>query len=280
MAGDKSKKNNADENKISRRAFVVGSGTVLAGGAIVGAAAAAAQGAAQQQKIVYPLAKKYLVYDSRGCAGCLGCMLACSLVHDGSTSLSYSRIQVHRAVLKMYPLDIHQNVCRQCPVPLCVDKCPTGACHVSTENGNVRMIDEGKCIGCQTCLNSCPQIPHRIIWDPTKKKCTKCDMCVNTPYYNKKGGPDGTQACVEACPSSSLKVVDELPEQADLRGYDRNLQPPPKPKPQMQPKPEAKPEAKPKPQQTTVEFNPRVDVSKLPPAPKVNSPASKSKPGN
>ena len=87
------------------------------------------------------------------------------------------------------------------------------------------------------CLNSCPQLPHRIIWNPAKKKATKCDLCVNTPYYNKKGGPDGAQACVEACPANSLRVVDEMPDQADLRGggeqnngYDRNLQPPPKAK--------------------------------------------------
>jgi protein NrfC len=281
MAGDNCKKNEAAEKKLSRRAFVVGSGTALAGGALGAAVAVTAtqEAVAAQQKANYPRSTRYLVYDSRGCAGCLGCMLACSLAHDGAASLSLSRIQVHRAVLKMYPLDIHQNVCRQCPVPLCVENCPTGACHVSTENGNIRMIDEAKCIGCQMCLNSCPQLPHRIIWDPAKKKCTKCDMCVNTPYYNKKGGPNGAQACVEACPSSSLRVVDELPEQADLRGYDRNLQPPPKPKPQMQPKPEAKTEAKPKPQ-ASEEFNPRVDVSKLPPAPVVNSPASKSKPGN
>jgi Fe-S-cluster-containing hydrogenase component 2 len=139
-------------------------------------------------------------------------------------------------VLNKYPSDIYQNVCRQCPVPLCVENCPTGACHVSAENGNVRMIDEAKCIGCQMCLNSCPHRPHRIIWNKAKNKCTKCDMCVNTPYYNKKGGPDGAQACVEACPANSLRVVDEMPEQADLRGsgdqtrgYDRNLQPPPKP---------------------------------------------------
>jgi len=231
MAGDNSKTNITEEKKLSRRAFVVGSGTVLAGGVIVGAAAsAAAQGTAQQQKANYPPSTKYLVYDSRGCAGCLGCMLACSLVHDGATSLSQSRIQVHRAVLKVYPLDIHQNVCRQCPVPLCVDRCPTGACHISTANGNVRMIDGEKCIGCQVCINSCPQLPHRIIWNPATKKASKCDMCVNTPYYNKKGGPGGIQACVEACPANALRVVDEMPEQADLRGYDRNLQPPPKPK--------------------------------------------------
>jgi len=233
MTGDNGKKNIVDEKKLSRRAFVVGSGTALAGGAISAAVAVTAAQeaeAAQQQKSSYPRSTRYLVYDSRGCAGCLACMLACSLVHDGATSLSTSRIQVHRAVLKIYPSDIHQNVCRQCPTPLCVDSCPTGACHVSAENGNVRMIDEAKCVGCQICLNACPQLPHRVIWDPTKKKCTKCDMCANTPYYNKKGGPDGAQACVEACPANSLRVVNELPEQADLRGYDRNLQPPPKPK--------------------------------------------------
>ena len=233
MAGDDKKTNSAEEKKLSRRAFVVGSGTALAGGALGAAVAVTGtqEATAAQQKANYPRSSKYLVFDSRGCAGCLGCMLACSLVHDGATSLSLSRIQVHRAVLKKYPLDIRQNVCRQCPVPLCVENCPTGACHVSAENGNIRMIDEDKCVGCQTCLNSCPQIPHRIIWDIAKKKATKCDMCVNTPHYNKKGGTGGAQACVEACPNGSLKIVDEMPDQADLRGYDRDLRPPAKPKP-------------------------------------------------
>ena len=234
MAGDNGKTNTTAGKKVSRRAFVVGGGTALAGGAIGAAAAVAAtQEAAQTQKASYPRSTKYLVYDSMNCAGCLSCMLSCSLVHEGATSLSLSRIQVHRAFLNKYPSDLRQNVCRQCPTPLCVDSCPTGACHVSAENGNVRMIDEGKCVGCQMCLKSCPQLPHRIIWNPAKRKCTKCDMCVDTPYYNKKGGPDGTQACVEFCPNGSLRVVDEMPEQADLRGggdrgYDRNLRPAPK----------------------------------------------------
>ena len=247
MAGDNNKKNTADRNKISRRAFVVRSGTTLAGGAISAATAVTVTqevNAAQQQKASYPRSTKYLVYDSRHCAGCLSCMLSCSLVHEGATSLCLSRIQVHRAVLNKYPSDLNQNICRQCPTPLCVDNCPTGACHVSAENSNIRMIDEAKCIGCQTCLNSCPQLPHRIIWDVAKKKAAKCDMCVNTPYYNKKGGPGGAQACVEACPNGSLRIVDDMPEQTDLRGggergYDRNLQPPAKPKPDAKTQPPA-----------------------------------------
>jgi ferredoxin len=51
-------------------------------------------------------------------------------------------------------------------------------------------------------------------------------MCTDTPYYNKKGGVNGTQACVEVCPANALKIVTELPDQTDISGYDRDLQPP------------------------------------------------------
>ena len=236
------------KKKFSRRDFVVGGGTVIASGALVVCSPAntlAATTPEPAETNPYPLSTAYLVYDSRHCAGCLGCMLACSLVHEGATSLSLSRIQVHRAVLAKYPLDIEQNVCRQCPEPLCVRNCPVGAAHVSAENGNIRMIDAEKCIGCQTCIRSCPYIPHRPIWNPVTNKSTKCDLCANTPYYNKKGGPGGSQACVEACPASALKVVAELPSQTDLSGYDRNLQPPPKSKPPMEAGPGAKPQTTP-----------------------------------
>lgn len=237
MAGDKKV-----DKKFSRRDFVVGSGTAIAGGAITALSPATQVAAAAES---YPLSTAYLVYDSKHCAGCYGCMIACSLVHEGEVSLSLSRIQIHRAVLAEYPLDISINVCRQCPEPLCVKNCPTGAAHVSAANGNIRMIDAEKCIGCETCIKSCPHIPHRTIWNPQTKKSTKCDMCVNTPYYNKKGGIGGSQACVEACPANALKIVNELPSQTDVSGYDRNLQPPRKPGGPFGPG--AKPKAKPAP---------------------------------
>ena len=120
------------------------------------------------------------------------------------------------------------NVCKQCPTPLCVKNCPTGACHISAENGNIRMIDAEKCIGCKTCIKICPHTPHRTIWNPKTEKATKCDLCTNTPFFNKKGGVDGAQACVEACPANALKVVTELPSDRS-GGYDRNLQPREKP---------------------------------------------------
>ena len=173
--------------------------------------------------ITYPLSEGYLVVDTTECSGCQSCMMACSLVHEGEASLSLSRIQVIRNPLGRFPEDISQEVCRQCVDPLCVQVCPTDACHVDTANGNVRVIDESKCIGCKLCLDACPFMPHRTIWNQKKGVATKCDLCINTPYWNETGGPDGKQACVEACPMKAIKLVTEVPMQLGTAGYDVNL---------------------------------------------------------
>ena len=228
MAKDKKSVPDKAAKKFSRRDFLAVGGTALAGGAL---AVYPAKTTAAIKEDEHALSTRYLVYDSKNCAGCYGCMLACSLVHEGETNLSLSRIQVHRAVLNEYPSDIEINVCRQCPEPLCVENCPTGACHISAENGNIRMIDAEECVGCKTCIESCPYIPHRPIWNHITEKAIKCDLCTDTPYYNKKGGINGAQACVEACVANALKVVKVLPDQTDISGYDRNLQPPRKANP-------------------------------------------------
>jgi protein NrfC len=230
MAGDpKAGSKGAAGKRFSRRHFVAGGGVVLAGGAL-------GSYTADTAAAVPPKSSAYLVYDSRQCAGCQSCMLACSLVHEGEASLSLSRIQVTRSVFTHYPYDIRMAVCRQCPEPLCVANCPTGACHIDTSNGNVRRTDESKCIGCQTCLKSCPFAPHRTVWKPAANKATKCDLCADSPYFSKPGGPSGHQACVVTCPMGALKIVHELPSQTDIGGYDVDLAPPPQPPGQSAPK--------------------------------------------
>jgi len=216
--------------KYSRRDFVAGGGAVLAGGALAAYAPATTLAATKAVKSPYPPSTGYLVCDSRRCSGCQSCMLACSLVHEGAVSISLSRIQVSRAILASYPYDIQISVCRQCPEPMCVKSCPAGACHVSAAYGNVRMIDAAKCIGCGECLKACPHSPHRTVWNSVSHKAAKCDLCANAPYFSKKGGPAGNQACVTTCPMGALKLVAELPSQTDISGYDVNLAPPPQPK--------------------------------------------------
>jgi protein NrfC len=214
MAGDqKTGSKEAAGKKFSRRHFVAGGGVVLAGGVLSSYTEATATPAKISD---YARSSAYLVYDSRLCAGCQSCMLACSLVHEGEASLSLARIQVSRSVLTHYPYDIQIAVCRQCPEPLCVANCPTGACHIDTSNG-------------KTCLKSCPFAPHRTIWKPAANKATKCDLCTDSPYFSKPGGTSGQQACVVTCPMGALKVVHELPAQIDIAGYDVDLAPPPPP---------------------------------------------------
>jgi protein NrfC len=231
---------------VLRRDFLTGGAAVAASALVCASGSAAALTPVQQQKISYDVSKGYLVYDSRLCLGCQSCMLACSLTHEGESTFSLSRIQIIRDApsFTKYPYDIVMSVCRQCVSPLCVQNCPTGACHVDGTNGNIRRIDQAKCIGCQRCIQSCPQRPHRTVWNPAKKKSTKCDLCADAPYWSQKGGPEGKQACVESCTVKALKLVADAPPQQDVNGYDINLAPAAKSLglPKMAPKPAAKQE--------------------------------------
>jgi protein NrfC len=217
------------KTKVLRRDFLVGSGTALAAGALTVFVPESANAAPAPAAATYEPSAGYIVYDSRLCLGCQSCMFACSMTHEGEANPSVSRIQIIRDApsFTKYPYDIVMSVCRQCVSPLCVQNCPTGACHVDAANGNVRLIDEQKCIGCKRCINSCPQRPHRPVWNAAKKKSTKCDLCINAPYWSRQGGPNGTPACVTNCPAKALKLVKEPPPQIDIAGYDVNLAPPP-----------------------------------------------------
>jgi protein NrfC len=220
-------KRSGKAKKVLRRDFLTRSAAIATGALVLGAPAVDSAEAAET-KVSYPASTGYLVYDSRLCWGCQSCMFACSTSHQGDANPALSRIQIIRDApsFTKYPLDITMAVCRQCVSPLCVQNCPVGAAHVDTEHGNVRVIDQNKCIGCKMCIQSCPQRPHRTVWNPFKNKSSKCDLCIDAPHWSKKGGPDGEQACVTICPSKALKVVHEAPPQEDVSGYDINLAPP------------------------------------------------------
>ena len=222
-----SKKAETKKNGVLRREFLTGGGAAIAAGVLGACAPESTAAAAAAAAPPYAPSAGYIVYDSRLCFGCQSCMFACSMTHEGEANPSVSRIQIIRdaPAFNKYPYDIVMSVCRQCVSPLCVENCPTGACHVDAETGNIRRIDEAKCVGCKRCINSCPQRPHRAIWNPAKKKSTKCDLCATAKHWDKKGGPDGVQACVSICPAKALKLVKEAPPQMDVSGYDVNLIP-------------------------------------------------------
>ncbi len=210
---------------VSRRQFVKATGTVYIA-AVAGCAGSAKQGSRlilTDVKADLPVCQGYIVVDKKKCQGCVTCMLACSLAHHGRENLSLSRIQILQDSFERWPEDLDMEQCRQCVEPECVKNCPTGALHVDTNNGNIRTVNRDECIGCMTCVNSCPFPPARAIWNHEDGHAQKCDLCADTPFWNEKGGPAGKQACVEMCPLKAIAFQKEVPVQKGDAGYEVNL---------------------------------------------------------
>jgi protein NrfC len=157
-------------------------------------------------------------------------MLACSLIHKGVESLSLSRIQVMQDPFASFPGDVRIGQCRQCVDPACVKACPTGALDADARYGNVRMVDESKCISCGLCSSACPYTPSRAFLvagqgDGDEAKSRKCDLCADAPYHweDAGGGLDGRQACVAVCPVGAIAFTAEIPAQDGDGGYSVNL---------------------------------------------------------
>ncbi len=167
----------------------------------------------------------YVLVDVKKCQGCLTCMLACSLAHEGRESLSLSRIQVMQNPFAKFPDDLTIEACRQCVEPECVRECPSGALSVDVDNGNVRSIDEELCEGCGGCVYTCPHAPSRAIWKHEEELASKCDLCAGAEHFSEDGGVGGRQACIEVCPVNAIKFQSAIPVQegdagnkVDLRG--------------------------------------------------------------
>jgi anaerobic dimethyl sulfoxide reductase subunit B (iron-sulfur subunit) len=73
----------------------------------------------------------------------------------------------------------------------------------SEEDGTVQH-DDGLCIGCQQCVNSCPYGVPRYF--PERTIVGKCYACKDTRDF------DGTPTCVAACPQRAIEfgLYDDL----------------------------------------------------------------------
>jgi len=219
--------------KISRRGFLQVTGAVVLGaGAGVGIAACGGEDRAVCAFEI-PASQGYLLVDTKKCQGCVTCMLACSLVHEGVASLSLARIQILQDSFESWPGDLSLQTCRQCVDPPCVRACPSGALQADPAYGYVRRVDTWRCIGCRRCVEVCPQTPSCPVAAPHEAyglavKSRKCDLCADTPYHwdPAGGGPDGKQACVEVCPVRAIAFTREVPEQEGDAGYEVNLRGP------------------------------------------------------
>ena len=81
--------------------------------------------------------------------------------------------------------------CRHCVNPLCVKGCISGA--LTMKDGMI-VIDENKCVGCFTCILSCPY--GAIMPDETGHAMQKCELCTRNAH--------GEPVCVQGCPNQAI----------------------------------------------------------------------------
>ena len=129
------------------------------------------------------------------CLGCHLCEFYCAAANSGKDlikAFKYSdkkpvpRIKVEEGSEVNFAVQ-----CRHCDGKACVKGCIAGA--LSIVDGVV-VCDENKCVGCYTCVLSCPF--GCIVIDEEGHRIQKCDLCTK----NHNGEP----ACVQGCPNKAI----------------------------------------------------------------------------
>lgn len=139
------------------------------------------------------------------CIGCRACESACRSewnIPDDPQSYRTKVLYDGEAQSKSGKISWLPVLCNQCDNPPCVHGCPTRASYKNKEDGIV-LIDADKCIGCKTCIVSCPY-EARYYNDKTSS-VDKCTFC--RPRIEKGIQP----ACVKACPLNA-RVFGDLNE--------------------------------------------------------------------
>ena len=151
-------------------------------------------------------------YDSQSCIRCFSCMVGCGaenrvrLQRDKKRPVDKTAADTLSHLLYLTPkvteIGIYPEArritafhhCRHCDTPQCKQDCPVNA--IITRPGGSVVIQEEKCIGCQTCVGACPF--HVPVYSKEYDKSYKCIQCYDRVENGLK------QACVTACPTGAL----------------------------------------------------------------------------
>jgi len=157
---------------------------------------------------------KVIMINIQKCLACKSCEIACAVAHSQSKVLEEAlaekptpqrRVTVEAAGELAVPLQ-----CRHCEDAPCISVCPTAAIYRHQADGPV-LIEQDRCIGCKFCLMACPFGVIDVSRDG--KVVVKCDFCIERTTAGQK------PACVEACPTGALSLVNEK----DLTEHKRRL---------------------------------------------------------
>lgn len=135
---------------------------------------------------------KRVYVNEEWCLGCHLCEYNCAFANSGKKDMA----------IALRDIKIRPNIrvetdgkicfavsCRHCDEPHCVTNCIAGA--LSKKDGIIT-IDKEKCVGCYTCVLSCP---YGAISPSENGVMQKCELCTQN---------GGTPKCVDGCPNNAI----------------------------------------------------------------------------
>lgn len=139
-------------------------------------------------------------FNQQQCIGCRTCQISCKDRFDLKVGQSFRRVSTFETGKYPNPGYYHlASTCNHCASPACVANCPTGAMAKDLDTGIVTHDDDA-CIGCQTCVRSCPyEVP---VYLEERNIVGKCTACAEERAENNQ------PVCVAACPMRALEFGD------------------------------------------------------------------------
>lgn len=128
------------------------------------------------------------------CLGCHLCEYYCAYSHSEAKDMvkALKGKKINPCIQVEEKETIHFAVaCRHCDDAVCKKSCIAGA--IKRING-VIVVDKSKCVGCYTCVASCP---YGAIMPSDKGVVQKCELCAETS--------EGVPACVQGCPNQAIE---------------------------------------------------------------------------
>jgi len=140
--------------------------------------------------------QKNLFVELEYCTGCRSCEVACKQENNLPVGIKWINVvQVGpRKVGNKLKMDFVPMRCRNCAHPPCMEACPEDA--IFKRSDGIVMIDPDLCIGCASCLESCPFGAIQI--NPETDVAQMCTLCT----HRIDEGLD--PACVHHCPADCI----------------------------------------------------------------------------
>ncbi|MCL2053951.1 MAG: 4Fe-4S binding protein [Oscillospiraceae bacterium] len=138
---------------------------------------------------------KRVYVNEQWCLGCRLCEYYCAFAGIGGADMARTLkgVKINPRICVEENNGISFAVsCRHCEEPLCVKSCITGALTVNSDGG-VIVVDKSRCVGCYTCILSCP---YGAVSPSDDGVIQKCELCVKTV--------SGVPACVQGCPNNAI----------------------------------------------------------------------------